>query len=96
MKVAALTAATNFTLLSHLSDYRFDRLGSFNWDIALMLTPWGIVKNLIVDSGVYLAPYYHVGVEVPAGYPWAILTALVLLQTCVSLFILERLRRIGR
>lgn len=44
-------------LLSHFSKFKIGAVRSFNWDIALMLTPYGILKNKVL-SDTYLTPYY--------------------------------------
>lgn len=47
--------------LLHLSDtslYRIRGLTDINFDIALLLTPWGMVNNLLVQPEHWLRPAY--------------------------------------
>lgn len=89
----AFLAITNFFLLSHFSKYRFDDLQSYNWDIALMLTPYGILKNLFVIADSYLAPYYHVGVQLPPEHSFFPVVLFIVLQVIFSFACLELLRK---
>ena len=90
--VTAAFAVTNFLLLSHFSQYRFDELLSFNWDIALMLTPFGIAKNLIFTSGHYLVPYYHQPVQLPPGHSFFPTLLFIAIQIALSFYLLKNFR----
>lgn len=96
-KIVAVMAATNFLWISHVSGYRFDNLLSFNWDIALMLTPYGIVKNLIIDPSSYLHPYYFERIQVPPGTAMGLTYLLMAIQWALSATLLywswQRVRR---
>jgi hypothetical protein len=95
-QVAAILAVTNFFLLSHFSRYRFDQLQSYNWDIALMLTPFGIIKNFFASADYYLKPYYDVTVQLPAGHSFFPVSFFIVGQVVLSFYWLESSRKSGR
>lgn len=76
--------------LSYLSGHQITKVKSLNWDIVLMLTPWGIIKNQILTE-TYLTPYYKQALtfqNVQSGYFYPVL----ILHLLVTLFFIWRLR----
>jgi len=45
-------------LLAHFSGFRADAVPSVNWDVILLLTPWGLTENLILGANAYLHKVY--------------------------------------
>ncbi len=93
IRVVAALAATNFILLSHFSKYRFDQLQSYNWDIALMLTPCGIVKNVLFGGAAYLYPYYFMPLQLPPEHTLWPVGLFIGFQVALSWLCLELHRR---
>ncbi|MGE4134039.1 MAG: hypothetical protein AB7F86_20550 [Bdellovibrionales bacterium] len=58
MGVALIALFLGLTALSIRSGYSIHDVESMNWDIALMLSPYGFIKNLVWEANHYLAPYY--------------------------------------
>lgn len=87
-KTAASLAAVHFLLLGLLANYRFDQVKSFNWDIALMLTPQGLCKNLVFESDHYLAPYYSKMIQLPPDHHFFPFVLLIGSQILLSTFAL--------
>ncbi len=52
-----------FIGLSCFSGYEVKAVGDVNFEIATMLTPWGIVQDLLLDSNHYLREYFFVPTE---------------------------------
>ena len=96
LKVMAALAIANFFLLSHFSKYRFDDLQSYNWDIALMLTPYGIIKNLFISADSYLAPYYNVDVQLPPEHSFFPVVLFITFQLILSFSCLEILKKVRK
>lgn len=55
--IAVLTSLLGLSLRSGFSVHDVD---SMNWEIALMLSPWGYLNNFLLQTDHYLAPYYQV------------------------------------
>lgn len=88
----AILAALNFLALSHFSNFRFDQVKSFNWDIALMLTPYGIIKNIYLENSHYLKPYYFKVMEIPETYSFFPVFLFIVVQWGLSFYLLENLK----
>lgn len=56
--------AISLIYLSDTSLYRIKGVsGPMRIDLALMLTPFGIIKNLLIESSSWLKPYYSAPAE---------------------------------
>ncbi|MGZ3693537.1 MAG: hypothetical protein ACXWQO_05060 [Bdellovibrionota bacterium] len=81
-------AAVALLGIAFTSRYRIEALGKMDFEIATMLTPWGIFEHFCLNPYSYLGPYYF---TVTAGRasvfndPWLALSVLVLLTTSLSL-----------
>lgn len=69
---------TSIAILSQISGFAVGNVKSFNWDIALMLTPYGIVQNVLLNE-TYLTPYYfQTQTAAPLESPELMISALIL------------------
>ena len=80
-KVLIVLCFFSIAVLSGLAQQGVGEVKSFNWDIALMLTPYGIAKNLGGEP-TYLTPYFHktmkyFAVQSPLFYPYLIFHCLL-------------------
>jgi|GEM_PF-6610817 len=81
--------------ISIRSHYDIRDVHSMNWDIALMLSPYGFIHNFILDSANYLRPYYDVAAQRGDLFKDPVLGALVITSVavaCAGLFVVRRSR----
>ncbi len=76
-----------------VSDYSVFDVGSLNWDIALMLTPWGFIQNLWLTDGHYLATYYHQVSERGHLLSRPILLIAILIHSGLALWAIRSIRK---
>lgn len=93
-KIALVVLILLVTSLAALSKYSFQASTEVNFEIALMLTPVGIFKNLIWFPDAPLAPYYHQAVSRQGLFQNASVVALVVGILFVCAFLLTRLKRL--
>lgn len=86
---------TSLALISERSAYSITDVKSINWDIALMLSPWGFVHNFLIDPNNYLRPYYDSPAERGALFSDPALAALVAVTIALAVAGLYRFRREG-
>jgi hypothetical protein len=55
--LAALIAS--LATLSQISGFDATQVKSLNWDIVVMLTPYGLINNFWFHPDSYLRPYYQ-------------------------------------
>lgn len=81
--------------LGQRSGYALPDRASVNLDIMLMLTPWGLLRNLLILPDSPLRPFYHVTTTRSGALDDAVLgVALLALLSCVA-FLLHRFARQG-
>ena len=64
---AALLWAVCLLGLAQFSGFHIGEVRSLNWDIVLMLTPWGLIQNLALGANDYLYSAYW---TVPPEFAW--------------------------
>jgi hypothetical protein len=79
-----------FLRMAALSGYRLVESDQVSWDGAILLTPWGIFRNLILSQGSPLVPYYH---QLAARRGFIAEPALLVLDLFVVVLSLVLLRR---
>lgn len=82
----------SLALLSHISGFKIGAVKSFNWDIALMLTPYGIIKNTLL-SETYLTSYYDLVQKAQPLENAVPLYILLILNTALGLLALHQFLR---
>lgn len=98
MKVKWIGIAIIWSLLllglSHESGYQIQGTGDMNLEIATMLTPRGLVYNLILDSNHYLKPYYQYPIEgrvsLSAQMGVLVLYLFVVITATLGLYLLKK------
>lgn len=53
---------------AHFSGYRADQVRSINWDIVLLLSPYGLIQNWLLGANAYLHAAYG---TVPPPFAWS-------------------------
>lgn len=80
--------------LSQKSGYQIHDVGDMNLEIATMLTPMGLVHNLILDSNHYLKPYYQYPIEgrvsLTAQMGLMVLYLFLFITVVLGLFLLKK------
>jgi len=81
------------TMLSERSGYSIRDLKTVNWDVVLMLTPSGIVNNLLLTPEHYLRPYYSQHSERGDLFGDPAMVVLLLLVGCMAILGLLSFRK---
>ncbi len=77
--------------ISTVGDYSIKAVGSMNWDIALMITPYGIVRFWLMP-GHYLQPYFQQQPPLPSIVDQPMVALCIVLIFCFAFLSLEKIR----